>query len=245
MLLPARIRRCFRRLQPVHFLHIGKTGGTAIREALKGVSTTDRYRLMMHSHPKTLRQIPSGESIVVFLRDPVTRCVSGFYSRLRQGKPRYHFPWTPAEETAFRRFRSANALATALSSDNDDEQRAAESAMNSIGHVRFRLADWFCNEAYLRSRFDDVFFIGFQETLCADFQHLMAKLGLDQNIRLPTDGVLAHRTPRDFDVNLTPQARANLEAWFADDYGFLQLCRNHAAAINGHHEFETNGSPFA
>src|SRR5689334_1107802 len=85
---------------PVHLLHVGKTGGTAVKHALAGV-VTEQFRIVAHSHDITIRDVPIGEHVVFFVRDPISRFVSGFYSRQRQGRPRYDVPWSPNESIAF------------------------------------------------------------------------------------------------------------------------------------------------
>jgi hypothetical protein len=109
---------------PVHLLHIGKTGGTAIQHALRPLVETGPFSVRLHGHAMTLRQIPPGERTVLFLRHPLTRFVSGFYSRQRQGLPRHYVPWRPEEAEAYARFPTANTLAAALSSD-DPQERAS------------------------------------------------------------------------------------------------------------------------
>jgi hypothetical protein len=52
----------------VHFLHIGKTGGMAIRHALKPYRETARYKIKRHGHRQTLQDIPQGEG-VIFIAD--------------------------------------------------------------------------------------------------------------------------------------------------------------------------------
>jgi len=78
--------------QLIHFLHIGKTGGSAIKYALTQYSVSGRYAIYLHSHNFRLRDVPIGESVFFFLRDPISRFKSGFYSRQRQGQPRYFVP---------------------------------------------------------------------------------------------------------------------------------------------------------
>ena len=88
----------------VHFLHISKTGGTAVKHALHDSLALTRCALLLHGHRVKLMDVPDGEKAAFFLRDPVSRFCSGFYSRKRQGRPRFDFPWSPAEELAFGRF---------------------------------------------------------------------------------------------------------------------------------------------
>ena len=207
----------------VHFLHIGKTGGTAIKHALNGVST-ERYEIHLHPHQYRLRDAPVGDGVFFFLRDPIARFVSGFHSRQRQGLPRAHFPWKRAERLAFSRFSTPNGLAIALSSEDAEERAAAVSAMNSIGHVKFHYWNWFGDESYFVSRSRDVLFVGRQEILDEDFERLKTVLGLPAGISLPEDDVESHRNPPDLDPSLEAGAVENLRGWYREDYRFVALC---------------------
>jgi len=209
----------------VHFLHVSKTGGSAIKHVLKPYRTTSRYTLVLHGHRTTLRIVPEGDKIVFCVRDPISRFVSGFYSRMREGRPRYFKRWSPGEEAAFRRFDTPNRLALALSSADLEEKLQAERAMHSIGHVRDSYRKWFESEAYLLSRIRDILFIGFQERLTQDFELLKSKLGLPPEIRLPADDRIAHRNPDHLDKKLDPQAIENLRRWYAADIQLYDFCR--------------------
>jgi len=83
-----------------HFLHIGKTGGTAVKTALKPLVRSGPFDLDLHRHPFTLAKIPEGEVFFFCLRDPIERFVSGFSSRQREGRPRHYRPWGPNERLA-------------------------------------------------------------------------------------------------------------------------------------------------
>jgi hypothetical protein len=214
-----------RKQRVVHFLHIGKTGGTAMKAALQPRAQNGHFFLFLHGHEVTLKDVPVGERVVFFLRDPVSRFVSGFNSRLRQGQPRYLMPWSPSEKIIFERFVTPNALALALSSGHADERAAAENAMRSIGHIRDHYARWFGGEEGLLGRRSDIFLIGFQETLVTDFEKLRVKLELPADVVLPVGEVAAHKTPSNFDTTLEPLAVENLQRWYREDIRFYQLCR--------------------
>ena len=113
--LKQRIYRA-RRKRVLHFLHVRKTGGTAIKYALKPCLVTSGHYIVLHGHRFTLREVPKGDQAIFCLRNPISRFVSGFYSRLRQGQPRNLVPWTPDEKASFSRFDTPNRLALALSS---------------------------------------------------------------------------------------------------------------------------------
>jgi hypothetical protein len=214
----------------VHFLHIGKTGGSAVKSALHR-AISPRYRLLLHGHGRLLTDVPAGDKCIFFVRDPLSRFISGFYSRQRQGLPRYRIPWSPGEEDAFQRFASPKALAAALSSSDADIRHAAVAAMNSIQHVRDSYGKWFRDGEYLVSRFSDILFVGSQERLNEDFDRLRELLGLPGDCELPQDDLGAHRNPRGLDTSLDDPAKANLLAWYADDYRLLKALRGRFANL--------------
>ena len=207
------IRRARR---PLHLLHIGKTGGTAVRTAIGGRKTRD-HEIVVHGHDDTLPDVPGGEQVIFFVRDPVTRFVSAFYSRQRQGRPLTFHPWTEGEEKAFASFAGPGDLARALASGDE----AARDAMSAIRHVREPLSKWLVDEAYVRSRIGDVLFVGSQERLDDDFARLKEMLDLPGRVKLPADDVKAHRNPRDLDYSLDDESIRSIRAWYAGDYALI------------------------
>ena len=206
----------------VHLLHIGKTGGTAVRHVLEPWLSACPW-LHLHRHPTRLADVPAGESVVFFLRDPLDRFVSGFNSRLRKGRPRYDAEWSPEEATAFAAFPTPDALASALSDPDDAVRARAVAAMRGIRHVRSGYWHWLGSPGLLASRADDVLFIGTQEHLADDAAALGRLLGLDL-APLPDDPVDAHRTPAGVETALGTTARDNLRAWHARDYRAIRAC---------------------
>lgn len=212
------------RKERVHFLHVGKTGGTAIKYALSPVTKSASRRILLHAHDFSLSDVPRGEKLFFFLRDPLARFVSGFFSRQRQGAPRYSIPWTPSEEIAFARFSSPNQLALALCSSNEGERDNAVHAMRSIQHVRDSYWKWLNSKAYLELRAGDILFIGLQQNLITEFELLKSKLGLPASVLLPSDDMTAHKTPADRNKSLQNAAIENLRAWYAKDYECIDVC---------------------
>jgi hypothetical protein len=217
--------------EPLHVFHIGKTGGTALNHVLVEYADACRYRPVFGGHVLTMADVPRGERFMFFIRDPLDRFVSAFNSRLREGRPRYHYPWRDEERVAFAEFKTPDQLGTALSSADRAERARAEDAMRGIGHVNTPYSFWFGSQRKLRKRLSDVFFIGFQERLDDDFELLKQKLGLPPDVDLPR-GEAAHETPAGFDTGLSETACANLARWYADDLGFVELCRKVAPEVN-------------
>jgi len=220
---------------PLNVLHIGKTGGTALKHVLSENQDASRYQLLFRGHDVTLADLPRGERFMFLIRDPLTRFVSAFNGRLREDRPRYHYPWRDEERVAFAIFKTPDQLAVALSSSDAEEREAAEQAMRGIGHVNTPYTVWFADESALRDRLPDIFFIGLQERLNEDFELLKGKLGLPREVRLPGDETVAHKTPPGFEDRLSERGRLNLERWYERDLRLVRLCHELAPLVNAAH----------
>lgn len=209
----------------VHLIHIGKTGGSAVKYVLEQNKSTPSHEIFLHGHAIGLQNIEKGERIIFFLRDPIKRFISAFYGRQREDRPRYYSPWSKEEREAFETFATPNELARALSSMDDQFREKAIKAMRNIAHIRNSYWDWFCNENYMLSRKDDIYFIGTQENLSEDFFSLKKLLELPEDATLPTDSINAHRNPSNIDKALDEEAIKNLENWYKRDYDFIDFCQ--------------------
>jgi hypothetical protein len=217
-----KIRRTRDRFDPrpvAHFLHIGKTAGTALRFTLHDVRKDTAYRMVLHGHRFRLELVPVGDKFFFCVRDPIDRYVSGFLSRQGRDRPRFDIPWSEQEAEAFTRFDSPEDLAVSLGAGGD-LQRDAENAMRSIQHVRASYWNWFRDPEYFQSRLGDLLWIGRLESL--DIGPLTAALGVD-GLAMPQDSVAANRSPTS-KRELSDLARENLKRWYAKDYEFLELC---------------------
>jgi hypothetical protein len=217
--------------EALHVLHVGKTGGTALNYVLQEYQAISLYRPLFRGHETTLADVPAGERFMFVIRNPLTRFVSAFNSRLREGRPRYHYPWREEERVAFAIFETPDQLAAALSSTDAARREQAEQAMRGIGHLNTPYSFWFGGPGALEARLSDLFFLGFQERLDQSFEALKEKLGLPSEAQLPR-GDAAHQAPAGFDVHLGNTARANLERWYADDLAFVEVCCELAPRVN-------------
>jgi hypothetical protein len=219
-----------RRKTRAHYLHIGKTGGTAIMAALGPLTDSGRYQIVLDGHDVDLRQIPPGEMVFFVVRDPVERFVSSFCDRQRCSRPRYDVGWTLEEERAYGLFSTADSLGCALSSEDDALRGAAHEAMTSIYHVRHSYWHWFGDPDYFQSRLDDVLFVMWLPSLHSVFPQLCRILGLRERPELPSDDVGAHRNPAGASRYLSDCATENLKRWYKPDYEFIEICSKLDAA---------------
>lgn len=216
-----------------HLLHIGKTGGTAVQNALAPHLHDGKYEIVLEPHRTTLADVPEGEAVLFVLRHPVERFISGFNDRQRRGLPSYFSMWSQDEAEALACFLTANELAESLSDPDERWRQQAQRAMCSIQHVRESFWYWLHDPATFASRRDDVIFVGFQETLTTDFQRLLRVLALDPAITLPTDPAGANLAPGLSDACLSDTClsevgRRNILAHYASDVAFYETMRTTA-----------------
>ena len=168
------------------------------------------------------------------IRDPLARFVSAFNGRLREDRPRYHYPWRDGgERVAFAIFKTPNQLALALSSTDSERRDAANQgdARESAISTR-RTPSGSGTRRRSGARLPDIFFIGFQDRLDADFEALRARSAcLRRRSSLATRRRRTGRRPGST-TSSSDEARANLERWYAGDLAFVELCRELAPRVN-------------
>jgi hypothetical protein len=216
-------------------LHIGKTGGTAAKTVLRasrelGAGETVTF----FKHEDGLAAIAEGdlcERLMFFIREPTDRFVSAFNSRLRMGYPRHNGKWNVREEVAFEHFKTPNALAEGLSSEDPEIQEVAVGSMMSIMHLRRSYEHYLGSVELLEQETDRIWFIGATETFDADFALMRGLLGIPDDIVLPTDDYGAHRTPDGFDKTLSEVGRRNVRDYYQTDYAIYNWCVKRREAL--------------
>lgn len=209
------------------FLHIRKTAGSAFREVLQQhnrMSPSNRIRYL--GHTETLQKIVETNTtanLIFIIRDPVSRFISGFNSRLRKGK-HGDKSWRMREERAFANFSTPNQLAEALSSWNPLRRIAARLAMRGIPHLRKHLLDYVGPISLLEQEKDRIVFIASQAHLNEDFEILRQIVGISETIELPTDPQTAHRTPDTLERTLSVKGEANIRRHYRKDFEVYQWC---------------------
>lgn len=216
-----------RGLWVVHLLHIGKTGGNAIRNGLAIRKGRPRRFpggvVIQEPHDVTLEMLPAGEAVAFTVREPLERFVSAFWHRYRKGKGGQE-DWSAGEARAFARFTTPNMLAEALSAPDVLARQAAVEAMRAIEHICDPLAFYLISPDYLRARRSDIIDIGFVTELDRHFETLARTLKAEAVPGLPRDSRGANRTPAAFSRELSPAAVAELQKWYAVDLELYAVC---------------------
>lgn len=215
---------------PVHFIHVSKAGGTALRYAIRAARLSAGGELVSpwgelwgHDHRFRFADVGKDEKAVFALRDPVSRFISAYYSRLRKGAPRYAIEWTDAERQSFEWFPTPHELADALAEPSGEPRERAEFAMGSIRHLNRPMTFWTGKPSYVRRHLEKVLYVARQETLDDDWERLKELLDLPRDQMLPHDAITAHRTTYDRNVRLSEKGMHALRDWYADDYELLEI----------------------
>ncbi len=208
----------------IHFIHIGKTGGTAIKNALKNEKkpfVNQKYIIISHPHFIGLEHVLRNEKAFFFVRNPVDRFVSGFYSRKRKGMPHIYNEWRKEEAIAFEKFDTPNQLALGLASSNKTLRNQAQRGMKSIGHLKTSYWDWFQNTRLIDKKIDNIIFVGSQKNLNSDFEKLRDILEISKDYQLPKNETKRHKNPESLDKRLDLQSVNNIKWWYEKDFYFL------------------------
>lgn len=208
----------------VHFIHIGKTGGTAVKSALnneKKPFINHKYIIISHPHFIGLEHVLKNEKAFFFVRNPVDRFVSGFYSRKRKGMPHIYNEWSKEEAKTFEKFNNPNQLALSLTSNNMSLQKQAIKGMKSIGHIKTSYWDWFKSPRLIDEKIDNIIFVGSQRNLNSNFEELREILEISEEYQLPQNETKRHKNPESFDKKLDMKSVKNIMSWYAKDFDFL------------------------
>lgn len=175
-------------------------------------------------HGKKLTDIPDGVPYFFSIRQPVSRFVSGFYERKRQGGDTYPNPWSLFEASAFKRFEHANDLAEALFLDSDVGIQARE-AIRSISHTSMQQVDHFARAgSFLKAR--PPLAIVRQEFFREDFQFLLDRIGMKVEVQslLNSDSAESRITDYTRVPSLSALAVQNVRTWYVQDVWFYRAC---------------------
>ena len=203
----------------IRFIHIGKTGGSFAWFILNKIDTENK--LILNGHANTLNN--ENYKYIFFIRDPVTRYISSFISRLRKGKPLYNVEWTHEEKIAYTNFKTPNELAESLSPTNSHYKEALH-AMHSVFHLKHDISYYLKDVETIKKYKDKIIYIGKQETINEDINSIVKLLGYDYTI---TDEDMTtkfiHKTPDNYkDITwLSELGRQNVINYYKKDYEII------------------------
>lgn len=213
----------------VCFLHIGKTGGTFLKSIFARRPST-KYSVNFCQHRDTLvstvEDYGRDRMLAFCFRQPTKRFVSGFLSRLRQGRPTFDSPWTAAEAAAFCFFKTPNDLAEALYSDDDRLYSASRHAFQSILHLRLNYEHYLASPDALDTEFSRgrILFCCDTEAIDTNIGNIQIALKMAGD-DLDLGGGHYHETKYTSSSELSDLAQANLKRFLRTDYEIYEKCQ--------------------
>ncbi len=215
-------------------LHPGKTGGTYLKSIIRYNKTlwTRPIKLLSHRETmaSTLKDFGADRQIAFSFRNPVDRFVSAFYSRLRQGRPKYNRMWSPAEAVSFLYFESANELAEALNSENERTKSAAYYAFNSIMHIKTNYRFHFESLARLKDEAPNIVACMDVANFDTGLPAFMDQIGIS-DFTMP-DAIDRHANPEEANA-LSDAALANLKSFWALEFEFYDAFKEIENSVSG------------
>ncbi len=209
------------------FIHIGKTGGTFLK-SLAATPGSENRKIFMGSHGDTLlttiEKFGRDRKVAFFFRNPADRFVSGFLSRLRQGRPTYNVNWTNGEAIAFSYFDHPNKLAEALFSDSEREKSAARYAFSQIFHLKQNYAHYLISRNFLEHEFRSGNIVVCCETHKLDdkIDKVLEILGVEN---VSSVGGSKNRNPEEVHTELSKKANLNLKKFWSTEYEIYETCK--------------------
>ncbi len=198
------------------YLHIPKTGGTAIRSAIESAGTAgDSSAVRYFGHGSSLDQLREHD-VVFVIRDPIERVISAFYSRRRMGRPRYNSAHTPGEAVTFGRWPELEPLIRDVAAGDPD----AQSAWQAVPHLR-PLSAWLVDTEAIEAA--SIAYIAHLPTLDREWLVICGIWEISEASELPTSTVAAHRAP-ERPPDLSQKARNALRLLLEDDYRLYSRC---------------------
>ena len=203
----------------LHFIHVGKTGGSSasviLKKAIKEAkSTPERVGLYINAHFTRLGHKPKG-CYTLFVRDPVDRWISGFLSRARQGCPSHCFLSSRNERVMFHNYPSPNDLAEAMFAPRGF-QHAVQASQQSL-HIAHGFKYYL---PHFQQNTERILFVGSMSSMNQDVDVLLQILGLT----VKSKRMHLHTNPKQLSdmTHLSNKGRCMLEKVLQTDFDILR-----------------------
>lgn len=215
------------------FMHIGKTAGTTVKTVAQSTGRTGGVGLIVEGHTSTLEflveKFPNAK-ISVIMRDPLERIISGFNSRLRQGRPVYDRIWSAKEAAAFSLFKDVESFLRACISTSDADISAARFACSAIKHIKNGYARCFGDASTVSSQIGRFYCIGHITNMRDTLAGIFAPFGVDPGVYETVAPQHASRLPAsDILDRFNQDEMIALRSYFGAEYSIYNQFMHHVS----------------
>ncbi len=214
----------------IRFIHVGKCAGTSIGLFLRsqGVEHQEYHCSDANSHVRELlEKNDEDDFFLVAVRDPIKRFVSAFYydlyaKRILKDSHGPHNFWSCIYNT----FRTPNALAEALTSEDIELKDIASIAFNqSKLHMEFSLS-WYISPSMANRLHKNNAFVIRTEMADLDMTaYMQTHHGFTMPVVLPREKSDYRKYIEGYDDFLSEKAIYNLKDVYFDDYQVLNFLK--------------------
>lgn len=200
----------------IHFIHIGRTGGSVLRDALLKINLTQKkYFFCVYGHDFQAFNLKKKDKYIIIFRDPLKRFVSSFYSRKFKNISSYTKTKLPKEEeNILNTFQHANDLAESLCSNDENVKKKAIQAISTLKNVKDKYIHYI-NLKFMKKH--PPLFIFKTESLEDDFSKFIKFLDIKTDISLSKDKNIMKKNDYKNIPNLSNLSVSNLTKWYKDD----------------------------
>jgi hypothetical protein len=219
-------------------LHIGKTAGASISDLAEAAVEAGHTPPMIFGHDWTLRAIVDEfprTRVAFVLRDPLLRIISGFQSRLRQGRPRNQNMWKVEEAVSFAFFSDAHEFLCGLIGSDERLKSAALFAQRSVRHVRRGYVHHFESVAVLKRYQGRIYFLCDVDGVSAGVFEMFEPAGVPRDFVSETY-LATHRaggSTEHIHGRLSNEQLAKLRSHFAAEYEIYDYLRELLPRFSG------------
>lgn len=192
----------------LHFLHIGKTGGSELKRRFNAINKmTGKTTILNRGHQILGADLASSDNYIISLRDPLRRFESAFHSLRSQGVR----DLSEVEKQLFKRFPGVNDIAQALRPDSPHRSDAVF-FMLYIRHFSQRQANFLRGIDYIQR---PPMFVFRSESLDNDFEVFCEAIGVEA-MDIPFGN--SNSTPAgDSYEQLNAENAEIIRGWYAED----------------------------
>ena len=205
------------------YLHIPKTGGSNFRESLPQFNKKSNIKIITIRHFRYINLLEN-KKIIFTIRDPISRFVSSFYSRINEDKPYGYTKHSIGEMIAFKWYQDVNKLCKDIYSKNIYNLIKSRLALVWIRQINLPL--------YILTPLNFLkrkpLFIFDLEFLQSDIDFFFKHIGANEETMklFEKKSIKSHKTSFPKDLILTNDSKKILQRYLKEDYKIYLYCKN-------------------
>jgi hypothetical protein len=204
------------------YLHIPKTGGSNFRESLSQFNKKSNIKIITIRHFRYINLLEN-KKIIFTIRDPISRFVSSFNSRMNEDKPYGYTKHSIGEMIAFKWYHDVNKLCKDIYSKNIFNLIKSRLALVWIRQINLLLYI-ITPLSFLKKK---PLFIFDSEFLQSDIHFFLKHIGVNKELKLfEKKSIKSHPTSYSKNFILTNDSKKILQRYLKEDYKIYLYCKN-------------------